>query len=210
MLAIAILAVISTLAYMAFSSVTSAWKRGMVLSDDLHHGDFVMEQLVMALRSAYYPDTGNKGGAYGMITEDFGSGETAADSLSWVKLGGALVGKDSPLAGNPHRIKVTVEDTPDGKRSIAMRAWRLYGQPDTFDPDKIPPVYLSTRVIGLNCRTAYQKISDEIDWLDNWEETNKLPTFVELTLYLEPLDKGEPAVEIKRVFDVPVGSLSWK
>jgi prepilin-type N-terminal cleavage/methylation domain-containing protein len=210
MLAVAILAVISTLAYLSFSAVVSAWRRGVALSEDLHHGDFVMEQLVMALRSAYYPDTTDKGGMYGMVTEDRGSGETADDTICWVKLGGALVGKDSRLAGSPHRIKVSLEETPEGKKAVAVRAWRLHGQPDSFDPEEVEPVYLSTRVVGLNLRTAYRKIEDEIEWMDDWEETNRLPTVVEATLYLEPLSRGESPVELKRVFGVPVAPLCWR
>ena len=209
MLAVAILAVISTLAYLSFSSVVSAWKRGMVLSDDLHHGDFVMEQLVMALRSAYYPDARERGGAYGMITEDVGSGESARDTVSWVKLGGALVGRDSQMAGSPHRVKLSIEEDDEGRPAVAVRAWRLYGQPDTFDPTAVRPVFLSTRVVGFNCRTAYRRTGDEIDWMDEWEETNRLPTVVELTVYLEPLDRNEPPVEVKRVFGIPVAPLSW-
>jgi hypothetical protein len=210
MFAVALLAVITALAYMTFSTVASAWRRGVVLSEDLHRGDFVMEQLVMALRSAYYPDAKDKGGAYGMVTEDEGSGETARDTISWVKLGGALVGKDSAIAGSPHRIKVSIEDMPNGKPGVTVRAWRLHGQSDTFDPETLPPTYLSSRILGLNCRTAYEKKGDEIDWLDNWEKTNQLPTAVELTLYLEPLGKNESPVEVKRVFGIPVAPLAWR
>jgi len=93
---------------------------------------------------------------------------------------------------------------------VAVRAWRLHGQADTFDPAQLPPVFLSSRVLGFNCRTAYEKKDDEIDWLDDWEETNRLPTVVELTLYLEPLDKDEPPVEVKRVLGIPVAPLSWR
>mgnify|MGYP001575252347 FL=1 len=211
MLAIAILAIISALAYLTFSGVTAAWKRGMALSDDLHHGDFVMEQLVMALRSAYYPDSKDKSGScYGMITEDLGDGETGADTISWVKLGGALVGNDSHLAGNPHRVKVSMEDAPGGKRGLAVRAWRLQGQPDNFNADNLDFACLSSRVVGFNCRTAHEKRGDEMDWLDTWDETNRLPTVVELTVYMEPLDANESPVELKRVFSVPVAPLSWQ
>lgn len=210
MFAVSLLAVITTLAYLTFSTVTSAWRRGVTLSEDLHRGDFVMEQLVMAMRSAYYPDSKDKAGSYGLITEDRGSGERARDTISWVKLGGALVGKDATIAGSPHRVKVSIEDGPNGKPAVTVRAWRLYGQPDTFDPDQLPPTYLSSRVIGLNCRTAFEKKDEEIDWLDNWEKTNQVPTAVELTVYLEPLGKNESPVEIKRVFGIPVAPLAWR
>ena len=46
LLAVSLLAIVSTLTYMTFSTVTSAWKRGLALADDIHHGDFMMEQMV--------------------------------------------------------------------------------------------------------------------------------------------------------------------
>ena len=210
MLAVAILAVISTLAYVSFSTITTAWKKGMILSEDLHHGDFIMEQLVMAIRSAYYPDAAGTGGSCGMIMEDRGAGERAGDTLSWDTLGGALVGKDSKLAGSPHRVKVSLETTPEGKQAVAVRGWRLHGQPESFNPEQLQPAYLSTRVVGINYRMAYRKTGDEIDWLDTWEDTNRLPTVIEVTLHLDPLDPKEAPVELKRVFSIPVAPLSWR
>ena len=77
-------------------------------------------------------------------------------------------------------------------------------------PEDEEPVYLSTRVVGFNCRVAYRKIDDDIEWLDEWIETNRLPTTVELSLYLEPLEEGQSPVEVKRVLGIPLGPLSWK
>lgn len=214
MLAVAILGAVTTVTYMVFSTVIIAWKKGMTLSDDLHHGDFVIEQLAMGLRSAYCPEV--KGGSvqYGFWTKDQGSGESASDSLCWVKVGSALVGSDCPFSGSPHRIKFSVEQDENGNKGVAIRAWRLQGQVagkyEDFDPDQIPPVFLPSRIIGFNCRTAWKKENNEIDWEDEWEETNRIPTVVELTFYLDPLHEGESPVELKRAVGIPVAPLSWQ
>jgi len=211
MLAVALMAVVCTVTYLSFSIVSTAWKKGMALSDDLHHGDFAIEQLVMGLRSAYFP-SGKTGGdpAYGFQMKDSGSGENSRDRISWVKLGGSLVGADCPFAGSPHRVEFTVDEDHDGESSAMVRAWQLQGQAEDFDPDKVTPSFLSRNITGFNCRAAYEKVNDEIDWLEDWEETNRLPVFVEVTLYLKPLDSGEKPVEIKRVMTIPVSPLSWK
>jgi hypothetical protein len=210
MLSIALLAIIAVLSYMTFSTVTTAWKKGVLLSDSLHHGDFVMEQLVTGLRSSFYP-SGAKGGSteYGFQLEDEGSDSSARDRISWVKRGGALVGRDRPFAGGSHRVQFMVMNGDDGTAVAAVRAWRLQGQPDDFDPEQLPPEVISSRIRGFNCRVAYRRVSDEIEWLDKWEFTNRVPRAVELTLYMDPLEDGEKPVEVKRVIGVPVAPLSW-
>jgi len=213
LLAITILAALTTVTYLAFSTITKSWQKGMALSDNLHHGDFVIEQLVMGLRSAYCPEVRGGSAQYGLWTEDNGQGESASDSICWVKVGSALVGRDCPFSGSPHRVKLSVEQNDDGETGIAIRAWRLQGQvsgEEDFDPDTIVPVFLPSKIVGFNCRTAWQKVGDEIDWEDEWKETNRIPTVVELTFYLQPLQEGESPVEIKRAVGIPVAPLSWQ
>ena len=203
LLAVALLAVATSVTYMAFSTVASAWKRSQALSFDIHHADFVMEQLEMALRSAYYQDR-----TCGFVLEDGGDGPGASDKISWVKLGGALVGADCPFIGTPHRIKFFLEDGKDDKKQAAITAWRVRGQADDFDPDKLESTPISKGITGFNCRPR-DPLSAEVEWLDEWEDTNKIPTAVELTLYMDPLDKGDDPVEIKRIVEVPVASVVW-
>jgi type II secretory pathway pseudopilin PulG len=210
LLAVSLLAVAATVTFMVFFTATQAWKRGVALVDSLHHGDFVVDQLSLALRSAYYPDTGAAGDEYGFWMED-NSGSQPQDVMSWVKLGGALVGRDWPSSGSPHRVIVSVESDEDGHDSVCVRAWRMQGQPEEFDPlTDVEPVFLSRRVHGLNCRPAFRLDDGTIEWRDEWEDTNRIPLAVEITLYIEPVDEGEPPVEVKRVVSIPVASRSWE
>jgi prepilin-type N-terminal cleavage/methylation domain-containing protein len=212
LLAITLMAVVCAVTYMTFSVVSTAWRRGMALSDDLHHGDFAIEQLVMALRSAYYPGTKSTDGTYGFQLEDRGQGDQSGDVISWVKLGSSLVGSDCPFYASPHRVQFWVGPGDDGDSCAMVRAWRLQGQAEDFDPEKVTPQAISREITGFNCRVAYRSVNDEIEWLDTWEgdQTNKLPTMVEVTLYLKPLHDGGEAVEIKRVATIPAAPLSWK
>jgi len=122
--AVTILSLVSTVTFMTFSAATSAWQRGTTLADNLHHGDYVIQQLVMGLRSAYYPDGTKGAGApeYGFWHEDNGEGENAEDEICWVKLGGALVGRDSSFAETPHRVRFLLEDDEDGDSAAAVVA----------------------------------------------------------------------------------------
>ncbi len=209
LLAVTILSIVSTVTFMTFSAATSAWQRGTELVDRLHHGDFVMSQLLMALRSAYYPE-GDVRGEYGFLHTDSGDGPEARDEISWVKLGGALIGGDQAYAGTPHRVRFFLDDNENGDRAAAVVSWRLEGQTDDFDPDDLSPVFLSSRVKGFNCRAAWELDDQgEIKWEDEWTETNRIPPIVEITLYIDPVVANDPPVELKRIVGLRVAEVAW-
>jgi len=221
-LAVGLMAVVSTVAFLGYNAAVRAWRAGTELSNSLHQGDYIMEQLVMGLRSAYWkaPPPG-RASQYGFMMTDDGDGPTARDSIQWTKLGTALVGADAPYAGMPHAVEVSVRDVTDARgktrTGLAVRSWRLDLQQADFDPDKVSPVLLSTRVIGLNCRTldmnqptatiAGQK--PDLQWSDGWETTNKLPRVVEITLFLQPSEEGKDPLEMKRIVRLPMSDRSW-
>lgn len=205
LLAVAIMAVVSAVTYLTFSTVVQAWRKGQVLSDNLHHGDFVMDQLVMGIRSAYYRGAPGSAADCGFWHKDNGSGVGQSDTICWVKMGTALVGDQCAFAGTPHRVEFKVDSDPDGERAVLVRSWRLLGHLEDFDPElDVKPEVLSRRVLGFDCRVA-EKIEDgEIEWEDEWEHTNSLPRLVEFTLYMQPLAEGEEAVELKRIVRIPI------
>ena len=212
LLAVAILAVVGSVTFVTFSAATIAWRRGMAMTDRIHHADFVIEQFVAAMRSAYYPDSGVDS-TYGMWFRDNGDGAHAADMVSWVKIGHALVGRDASYAGGPHRVKIEMDKNDGGEDVIAIRAWGLLSQVEDFDPEELEPMIMAMKVTGLNYRFQDPEQDDEdqteIEWIDEWEETNRIPLAVEMTVYMEALDEGEDAVEIKRIVELPLGPLAW-
>jgi prepilin-type N-terminal cleavage/methylation domain-containing protein len=210
LLAVAIMGLVASVTFMTFSAATSAWRRALALSDHLHHGDFVMDQLVMALRSTYYPGTGRVNSDYGFLHVDDGNGDAARDEISWVKLGSALVGDDAQFVETPHRVRFFVTDDEDRDPAAAITAWRLLGQADDFEPDALDPVFLSKRIVGFDCRTAFESDDEgQIEWLDVWEASNRVPRVVSVTLYLEPIDTGQPPLALTRIVELPLGALAW-
>lgn len=218
LLAVGLMAVVSTVAFLSYDGAVRAWRAGQEMSASLHQSDFVMDQLAMGLRSASWrgaPATG-----YGFNLKDDGEGPEARDSISWVKLGTALVGVDASYAGMPHAVEVSIRDVEDARGTVrhglAVRAWRLDLQQKDFDADKVPCILLSTRVIGFNCRVldpvqplATETGRPDLKWADEWLDTNKLPYAVELTLYVTPPEKDKEPVAIKRIVRLPMAAQSW-
>jgi prepilin-type N-terminal cleavage/methylation domain-containing protein len=233
LLAVAILAMVTTVAAVSLYAASKAWSRGNAMTEGLHHGDYVMEQLVMALRSAYYPDggrarsagdadAGEKGaqrkpapkpmtGAsqYGFYHEDGGEGPGASDRISWVKIGRSLVG-GAQYAETPHRVEFTLEEE-DGVTEAKVRAWQAALLDEAFDPDTVPSVSLSRQVLGFDClaSSTYDEESGEIEWEEEWENTNSIPQFVQITLYVTGPSEDEP-LELVRLVELPCGPLAPK
>ncbi len=212
LVAITIMAMATIIAVSTFSVVGRAYRHGTALAENLHYGDFLMDQLVLALRSAYHPEAAQgSDSAYGFWLEDGGSGPHARDRISWVKTGRALVGKRF-AAGVPHRVDFGVENDQDGNTVAAVRSWRAELETEDFKRDAVPPTVVSRRIRGFECRVAddIDEIRQELVWEDQWEQTNRIPPAVELTLYLEPIEEGADPVRVRRVVGLPIAPLSWQ
>ena len=235
LVAVALLGLAMAMTFTTFYSVSKAWQRGAAMADDLDHGEYVMQQIACGLRSSFSPPSGGhtaspaantnaagagtnaapapsiSGGSYGFVLEDHGNGVGARDIISWVKTGTALLRLNDPLYKGLHRVRLSIEDEGDAGPAVAARAWRPYANSIAFDPLEIVPHFVSGKVVGLDCRVAKQMEGDKWDWMDTWENeaTNCLPLAVEVTLYLEPLDRNEPPVEIRRTIEIPLGPWSW-
>ena len=215
LVAIAIFALVSTITFALLAAVSKAWERGTAMSEDLHAGDYVIDQVVDGLLATRYRDK-----ADGLRLEDNGNGPGAMDSITWVKEGPALVGEDSHLAKTYHHTSFFVGKDAKGKTGAAYTAWGdEYLQPDDFDPDTLPPEILSDRVVGFDCRVATNNFEmNKLEWLETWNEdmaggdnqSNHIPRFIEITLYMKPLNPDDPPVEMRRMVDIPVANLGMK
>ncbi len=220
-LAVGLMALVSTMSFLGFNAAVRAWRSGTELSNSLHQGDYIMEQLVMGLHSAYWrAATGSSTAKYGFSMSD----EGGHSSILWTKMGAALVGADAPYAGMPHAVEVSVRDVEDGRGKVhtglAVRSWRLDLQQADFDVDKVPAVLLSTRVIGFKCETldvnqptatttGIGAGKPDLQWSDGWSFSNRLPYAVKLTLVLQPVEEGKDPLEMKRIVRLPMADVSW-
>jgi prepilin-type N-terminal cleavage/methylation domain-containing protein len=213
MITVALVSMATLVAYITFSTIIGTWRRGMAVTEALHHGDFVLDQLAMGLRSTYFPDISGGSGEYGFRHIDNGSGDSARDSICWVKQGLALTAPEAEEASGLHRVSFTVEENEDGSPGAAVRVWYLpYALPEDFDENIVEPYFISGMVSAFDCRLATNIFDGEWEWEESWDEdtTNVLPFAVELTLYMNPaVDGGEPVV-MRRCIEIPVAHLAWQ
>lgn len=199
LVALVILSMAMTIVWQTFSVAIAAWKKGENFLAEMHHGDFVMEQLSESLRSAAYFD--ESGGIYGFRLENRESGRYPNDELSWVKSGSGFMPPDADLASGLHRIDFTVDDNDEGERAVMARIYPHLADQEEDDFAAGKTWEISSVVKGVDCRVY---VEDDEDWSDEWEDTNSIPALVEITLYMDPLEGDDDPVTMKRAIEIPI------
>ena len=213
MLAMAILGTLSVVISMIFNVGVETWRAGTTLADEARNADAIMEQVSMALRSAYYPETRSPTYEYGFQHIDGGESPKAEDSISWIKIGNSLIGEDVPWAGAAHRVELRMGDEEAGP-GLYVKAWQLAGLDDEFDPEEdATPLLLSDQVVSFDVQMRdpdyAENVGEPYEWLDEWTPSNRIPTHILVTIAVKPpTEKGDPLI-YTRMLDIPMSSLSW-
>lgn len=199
MIAITIMAMCMAMVVATITMVFKAKTIGEEQLESLHHGEFIMELLAEALRSAAF---------IGEATEKFGfrleDGGDDFDAISWVTSSSAFIQPGSPLKHGLHRLQVFISDDEEGLSVVAYP----YLVDDSEENDQWEPEeewVVSRRVKELNCR-VYNFQSQ--DWEDEWESERSIPQWVEITMRMEVKIPGEDKSEMKelvRMVQIPVG-----
>lgn len=229
LIAIMILAIMTVVTSVVFSSVTNSWKKATVVAEQMQTVDYALNQIVSGLRSAYYPADGNQKDEWGLALYDNGEGEDASSSdvVEWTKLGNSIVGDKSVLAETSHRVRLWVEDKPRVRTGTNMeepaglwaRVWNpdLFSEEgnDNFDEEEYGEEFLLVEdIIGFDC--VVQKDAKEVEedgrpkWEETWDTSNCVPYRVKITFRVKPPEKGDEPLPILRVVEIPVWNLSQK
>ena len=134
LLATMLVGLLTTLSVLTFQAVTHGWQASTDYLDKMQRTDYALNQLIIALRSAYWPEGGEsassksfettKGGGtgdgkdrnqYGFYDPYDREGERPSDSdiVEWTKKGSALIGSENAIADAPHRVRVMILEEGD-------------------------------------------------------------------------------------------------
>ena len=183
LVALAIFSLVAAMAAGTFWGVVRAWNRGGELLEQLHYGEFAMEQLVTALRgAAWFP---SKPEAFGFWLEN--------REASWVTSGSAFLPPDSPLVNGLHRLSVGM-DAVAGERGLVVRAWPHLSE--ERDARQAEAWLVCPEAKDFKCE--WYDFENE-GWTEDWEETNSLPKLVRVTLTMKPRKDFDEALELQRL-----------
>lgn len=198
---VAILAMTMSLVAMIYSNTINAWRLAQGAMDELHQGDFIIEQVMTALRSATFFQ--NNGKVYGFWLDDNGTQSSAHDEVSFVTSSSAFMPSGSPYQNNLHRIFIGIDSDDEGREGLAVSA--LPHMKKELEKRDAPVWVVSTRVSAFDCQVYdFQKKN----WSDDWDNTNKVPNLVKVTLTIKPLHEGDPPLVVTRVVEIPIAAAS--
>ena len=202
MIATTVLAMCMSVVVVSFTTVFDIKVAGERELDSMHHGEFMMELISEALRSAAF--LGEATEKFGFRIEDNGDDR---DEISWVTSSSAFIQPRSPLKHGLHRLLIRVADGDEGGLSVLAYPYLIDDSEESdWEAKDEDEWVVSRRVKEFNCRCY--NFSDQ-DWDDEWENERSIPQWVEITLGVEvPVPGEEDETEIKRivrVVEIPVG-----
>lgn len=200
MIAIVILAIVSTVAFQVFSSTLFGWKRGIEVADGLTHGNFAIGQLVSALDSTIYFFNARR--VYAFRVEKDNTLGIPTDTISFVTASGAFMPPDSPYSRGPHRLRLSVDIDEYGDPALFALPMPAVADEEEFEDEyDAEPMVVARGVSGLEILFWD---ADAEDWTEEWEPENSVPERIEVTLYIAAIDKHEEPMLFTRVIDIPV------
>ena len=115
LLSIMILAIMTIVSTMVFHTVVRNWTLATEMADNMQRVDYITAQVAYALRSAYFPTSGQASNADGfmLLDENERNEPELSDVITWTKLGPSIVGRNSRFAHSPHRVTLFVRSEKD-------------------------------------------------------------------------------------------------
>jgi len=221
LLAVMILAVMTIVSTWVFHTVVRNWTLVSEMADGMQRVDYVTAQVAYALRSAYFPTSGETSSADGFMLMDGNerNDPDKSDAISWTKLGPSIVGRNSRFARSPHRVTLFVRSEKDADDEhpaglIAQVIGEDKFRPEDFDEEDETNwdwFLLGSQVQGFNCRVLDKDEpfkSGMANWQDAWDTSNCIPRRVQLTFWMKPVDEGKDPYPIVRVLDLPLWDIS--
>jgi prepilin-type N-terminal cleavage/methylation domain-containing protein len=221
LLAVMILAIVTTVTAISYTSVLNNWKKSTDIVDRMQTADYAVNQIVAGLRSAYYPSTGeNSNMGWGLQLVDGGEGEDQSDSdwIEWTKMGTAIIGDKLQAAETSHKVRLWVEEARNhGEQGgLFVRTWnaelvnenaRDYDEEDIGDEFLLVP-----DVVGFDCQIQKDPKAVDADgrpeWEDEWDTSNSIPYRVKLTFRMKPAEGMQESIPIMRVVTIPLWDIS--
>ena len=221
LLAIMILAIMTIISTMVFHTIVRNWTLATEMADNMQRVDYITAQVTYALRSAYFPTSGDPSNADGFMLLDHNENNDPEESdvISWTKLGPAIVGRNSRFSHSPHRVTLFVRSERDADEEhpaglIAQVIGEDKFRPDDFDEDDENNwdwFLLGSQVQGFNCRVLDKNepfSHGMANWQDTWDTSNSIPRRVQLTFWMKPVDEGKDPYPIVRVLEIPLWDIS--
>lgn len=223
MLAVLILSILTIVSTWTFHTVIRNWNLATEMADNMQRTDYALAQITSALRSAYFPSSGETTVADGFQLENGNerNDPDESDMIAWTKLGPAIVGINSRFAKAAHHVSMYV--VKPGESDVEAYAngglvCDVIGEkkfrPEDFDEEDLENwdrFVLSEDVQGFNCRVLDKEQpfdGNRANWQDAWDASNCIPRRVQLTFWMKPLEEDKEPYPVVRIVEIPLWDIS--
>ena len=223
MLAVLILSILTIVSTWTFHTIIRNWNLATEMADNMQRTDYALAQITSALRSAYFPTSGETSESDGFQLENGNdrNDPEESDMIAWTKLGPAIVGRNSRFAKSPHHVSIYVVEPGESDVEAYAKGGLVCDvigekkfRPEDFDEDDLENwdrFVLSEDVQGFNCRVLDkdQPFDNNVaNWRDTWDTSNCIPRRVQLTFWMKPLEENKEPYPVVRVVEIPLWSIS--
>ena len=223
MLAVLILSILTIIVTWTFHTIVRNWNLATEMADNVQRVDYALAQITSALRSAYYPTSGETSVADGFQLENGNEDNETdqSDMIAWTKLGPAIVGRNSRFAKSAHHVSIYVVEPGESDVEAYEKGGLVCDvigekkfRPEDFDEEDLENwdhFVLSEDVQGFNCRVLDKDQpfdGDIANWRDTWDTSNCIPRRVQLTFWMKPLEEEKEPYPVVRVIEIPLWDMS--
>jgi prepilin-type N-terminal cleavage/methylation domain-containing protein len=200
MLAVTILALISTAVYATWSAGLNGWKRSASVTETLQRERVVMEMLAELTQSLVYFTS--KDSLYDI---DGNRHPGTGDSISFVTASNLLLPVSEQVASGMRRITISLGRDARGRPFLGI------ANAPALEADETPePVLrvLSADVCGFAVR---YRDPQNGTWTDQWGgDTESVPAAIEYTVAFGANDGRTPPIVVTRAVDLPVAEFALR
>lgn len=199
MLAVTILAVITTSVYATWSAGLAGWKRSASVTENLQRERIVMDTLAQLTQAIVY--FGSKDALYDILSTHR---QQMGDTISFVTASDVLLPASEQMASGMRRVTISMERDARGRPFLAIA-----NMPALEPNEASQPVthVLSAAVCGFGVRYRDPRRGT---WQDEWQETNLLPSAIEYTIAFGVNDGRTPPVIVTRAIDLPIAQFAMQ
>lgn len=196
-IAIIILMIAMTICFQAFSGILRSWKRSMVVTESMQHGDFLINQISTAINCMIFFDDDQKSYAF-KHTDGGYLGDNNTDFISFVT-SSSLLSHKNYLFNIPHRVQLFIDEY-QGNISLCSISMPVTQNEEDFIDQYQPELHvISNNIQGMDI-LFWDNQNEE--WVEIWEKENSIPKKILISIYVA-IAKNEESILYERILHIP-------
>ena len=196
-ISIVILGIAFTICFQALESTLRSWKKSYIISDNIQHGDFTINQISSAFKCMIFFKNEQK--RYAFDYEERVIDDSSGDWVSFVTANNFFY--DSKKINNkiPHRIELFLDEIDDIKGLYSITIPISVGAVEYVNNFNPKPKLISSNVNEFEI--LFWDEENE-NWLNEWDQENSIPKRILISVSIMTSSDSVP-ITYSRQIEIP-------